>query len=524
MHLSFLGAAREVTGSCFLVEGADVRFLVDCGMVQGGRKASERNRAPFAFDPKSIDFVLLTHAHIDHSGLLPKLTREGFSGPIYTTDATADLLDIMLPDSAHIQEYETERDLRYAKSAAAKRAVRPPLYTMPDAIACLEQVRRVAYDQEVTPDTGVRCRFRDAGHILGSAIIELWVTEGDQSSKLVFSGDMGQPGRPIVRDPTIIEEADILVIESTYGDRAHKNQGATEDELVEIINRTLNEQKGNVIIPAFTVGRTQEILYHLHRLTREGRLSDLNIFVDSPMATEATLVTGEHMDLFDAEAKDLVGWRALGKNLPKLRFIASVEESQELNQVRSGAVVISASGMCNAGRIKHHLRHNLPRRECSVLITGFQAIGTLGRRLVNGDTQVRIFGDDVPVRAGIYTIGGLSAHADQPALLAWAAGFRTPPKRTYVVHGEPHASLALAERLRSDYGWHVAVPEHGQREQWTGQASAEVDVSPRQDKHVQALEEENRRLKKLLAESLLTSEALREALAKKGREPDNLIE
>jgi metallo-beta-lactamase family protein len=468
MNITFLGAAREVTGSCYLVETTDTRFLVDCGMVQGGREAPARNRKPFAFDPKSIDFALLTHAHIDHSGLLPKLTRAGFQGPIHTTAATSDLLRVMLLDSAHIQEREAERATRYARPAHRRSAALTPLYTLEDARNCLRQVHPVAYDQELMPHAGVRCRFRDAGHILGSAIIELWVTESGQTTKLVFSGDLGQPGRPILRDPTPIEEADILVMESTYGNRAHKDMAASERELIAIVERTL--ERGNVVVPAFAVGRTQEVLYHLHRLTREGRLRDLKVFVDSPMATEATRITRQYMELFDDAAKELTGWHARGKNLPDLHFTASVDESMALNHIRSGAIIISASGMCDAGRIKHHLRHNLPRPECSVLITGFQAQGTRGRRLVDGAKRVRIFGEDIPVRAAIHTVGGLSAHADQPALLGWTAGFRKPPARTFVVHGEASAALAFAERLRAERGWDVAVPEPGAQAQWEGRA------------------------------------------------------
>ena len=464
MNISFLGAAREVTGSCFLVETADTRFLVDCGMIQGGREAAARNREPFAFDPASIDFVLLTHAHIDHSGLLPKLTRAGFRGPIYTTGATTELLGVMLPDSAHIQERDAERAQRRAKSVRARRRDEmTPLYTSEDAQACLEQVRPVDYDQILVPGTGVHCRFRDAGHILGSAIIEVWVMEDGQTTKLVFSGDLGQPGRPILRDPAAIEEADILVIESTYGNRTHKDLAATEDELVDIVERTL--ERGNEIVPAFAVGRTQEVIYHLHRLSREGRIKAPKVFVDSPMATSVTRITQEHMELFDENARSLAGWHALGRDLPFLHFTESVEESMALNQIRSGAIIISASGMCTAGRIKHHLRHNLPRRECSVMSTGFQARGTLGRRLVDGADRVRIFGKEIPVRAAVHTVGGLSAHADQPALLAWAGKFRKPPAQTFVAHGEASAAQAFAERLRAERGWEVSVPEPGQRVQ-----------------------------------------------------------
>ncbi|MDP2367222.1 MBL fold metallo-hydrolase RNA specificity domain-containing protein [Rhodoferax sp.] len=457
MKLTFLGAAREVTGSCYLIETDRCRFLVDCGMVQGGRDAPARNHKPFDFDPRAIDFVLLTHAHIDHSGLLPKLALSGFTGPVYTTSATADLLAIMLPDSGHIQEMEAERAQRRRRPDAL-----PPIYTVTDAKNCLDQIQPIAYDERFAPHASVSCCFRDAGHILGSAIIEIWVTEGAITRKLVASGDLGQPGRPILKDPTLIEEADVLLIESTYGDRNHKDLPSTLEELAQIVEHTLHQRKGNVIVPAFAVGRTQELIYHLHQLTEQGRLSHLNIFVDSPMAVAVTKITQKHFELFDAEARRVTEWHALKKNLPTLNFVADVSESMALNQIRSCAIIISASGMCDAGRIKHHLRHNLGRPECSVLITGFQAKGTLGRRLVDGDKEVRIFGEDITVRASIHTLGGFSAHADQRALLAWTAGFRKPPGRTFVVHGEAAAASNFAQQLRARNNWTVDVPEIGQ--------------------------------------------------------------
>jgi metallo-beta-lactamase family protein len=462
MNITFLGAAREVTGSCYLIDTGSVRFLVDCGMVQGGREAAERNRKPFGFNPRDIDFVLLTHAHIDHSGMLPKLVREGFKGPIHTTAATADLLAVMLPDSGHIQEFEAERARRHRSKtrSAPDTALPEPIYTVRDAEASLRQLNPLAYDTWLTPHAGVRCRFRDAGHILGSAIIEIELTRGDKTITVVCSGDLGQPGRPILRDPTLIDHADVLLIESTYGDRAHKDMPSTLDELVHVIERTL--RNGNVIIPAFAVGRTQEVIYHLHHLSREGRLRNLNIFVDSPMATAATRITMQHLALFDEAARDLADWAQRGSDLPKLRFTGSVDESIALNSLHAGAIIISASGMCDAGRIKHHLRHNLGRSECSVLITGFQAQGTLGRKLVDGAKRVTIHGQDVAVRASIHTLGGFSAHADQPALLAWTGGFHQPPKQTFVVHGEEAAALAFAQRLHEQRGWAVSVPTHGQ--------------------------------------------------------------
>ncbi|WP_306581360.1 MBL fold metallo-hydrolase [Dokdonella sp.] len=461
MRLLFLGAAGEVTGSCFLLEAAGSRLLIDCGMVQGGRAAVARNREPFAFTAADIDCVLLTHAHIDHSGLLPKLVRDGFAGRIHATAATIDLLGVMLPDSAHIQESEARRARERGRDDAAV-----PLYTLADAQRCLTHLQAVAYDREFAPRRGIRCRFRDAGHILGSAIIELWVEEAGHTTKLVFSGDLGQPGRPILRDPTPIDSADILVLESTYGDRLHANLAATEQAMIDIVERTLFERGGNVVMPAFAVGRTQQVLYHLHRLTRLGRLHDLRIFVDSPMAAEATRITRAHLALFDAQARNLADWHAQGADLPYLSFTASVAESIALNRIRAGAIIISASGMCDAGRIRHHLRHNLPRCECSVLIPGYQAQGTLGRRLLDGASQVRLFGEDVPVRAAIHQVGGLSAHADHAALLAWAGALRRPPARCFIVHGELAAAQALHDALRARHGWRVDVPTRGQLLDW----------------------------------------------------------
>ena len=466
MRLTVLGAAREVTGSCYLVETGAVRFLVDCGMFQGGVHAAIRNRQPFAFDPGSLDFVLLTHAHIDHSGLLPRLTKEGFTGPILTAVATDDLLDVMLRDSAHIQEMDAARA---ARGRRGKRRAMPepvtPMYTANDAEACLRQVRGHPYQESLSPHPDVVCIFRDAGHILGSAIIEIWLTEHGQTVKLVFSGDLGQPGRAILQDPATIAEADVLVMESTYGDRAHRDQAATLDEMVAIISET-RRRGGNVIMPAFAVGRTQEILYHLHCLSRQGRLHDLSIIVDSPMADRATQITKSHLALFDEEARKLADWQDSAPDRPRLRFTASTEESKALNQLEGGAIIISASGMCEAGRIRHHLRHNLPRRECAILITGFQAEGTLGRRLVDGARHVRIFGEDIPVRASVHTLNGFSAHADQPALLDWARHFRRAPSKVIITHGEERVAQIFADRLRQDFGWPAIVPERGAVFDW----------------------------------------------------------
>jgi metallo-beta-lactamase family protein len=478
MHISFLGAAREVTGSCYLVESATSRFLVDCGMFQGGREARGKNRNALAFDPRRIDFVLLTHAHIDHSGLLPRLVALGYRGPIYATPATCDLLAVMLPDSGYIQEKEAERENRHrhrarqadARDGSYRRATQEsaPLYTVAQAHACLRQLRPTDYDTEFEPAPGMRCRLRDAGHILGASIIELWIEENGATRKLVFSGDLGQPGRPIVRDPTPIAEADTLLVESTYGNRLHKSIEKSEAELVHAIEETIGGKAGgghgNLIVPAFAVGRTQEILYVLGDLIRRQRIRrDIEIYVDSPMATAATEITRRHQALTDIDSRSLAAWQAQERrNRPRIRFTENVEDSMALNDVR-GAIIISASGMCDAGRVKHHLRHNLPRPESGVLITGFQAEGSLGRRLVDGARMVRIFGDEVMVRSRIYTIGGLSAHADQAALLGWLGNFSAPPRQTFVVHGEAETALGFAALIEERFGWRAEAPEAGRR-------------------------------------------------------------
>ena len=460
MQLTFLGAAGEVTGSSYLVETGHNRFLVDCGMFQGGRDADRKNRSALNFDPQSIDFVLLTHAHIDHSGLLPRLSTLGFRGPVYTTAATIDLLKVMLKDSAYIQEKEVEWQNKRAhrKKHILRREI-APLYTVTQAESFLKQLRSVDYDDEISASPSVRCIFRDAGHILGSAIIEVQVKHQMNHKKLVFSGDLGQPGQPLVRDPTPIQYADILFVESTYGNRLHRNMPDTLDELVHAINNTIEKKGGNVIIPAFSVGRTQDLLFLLTDLYHQGRINATKIYVDSPMALAATDITLKHMALLDKEANDALQW--LNKNSTKFRinFIQDVEESMQLNNVQQGAIIISASGMCDAGRIKHHLKYNLGRPECSILITGFQAAGTLGRRLVDGAKRVRIYGQDIPVHADIYTIGGLSAHADQAGLMNWLKHFHSAPETTFVVHGEPSNAASLADSIRKQLHWNVVLPE-----------------------------------------------------------------
>ena len=437
------------------MEAGTSRFLVDCGMFQGGRATRALNLDPFRFHPRSIDFVLLTHAHIDHSGLLPRLCAAGFAGPIFATAATRDLIAVLLPDSAHLQQMEAERTLRHGREFTAA-------YSIEEAQAVLGQVRPVVYDETFEPAPGVRARLADAGHILGSAIVELWLSEGGRTRKVVVSGDLGQPGRPIVRDPATVTEADVLLLESTYGNRDHRPLQSTLDELVTVLNEALIERRGMVLVPSFALGRTQEFLYYLNQLSRAGLVRDLEVFVDSPMATAVTRITARHLELFDEEASRLARETRPAPNLPRVHFTASVQESMALNRLAGGAIIVAASGMCDGGRIRHHLRHHLPNPRTTVIMIGFQAAGTLGRKLVDGATSVRIFGEDVSVRARVATLGGFSAHADQSALMAWLARFREAPQRLFLVHGEEDVAVVLAARIAQRPGWRADIPRHGE--------------------------------------------------------------
>lgn len=458
MRITFLGAAGEVTGSSYLVEADAATFLVDCGLFQGGKDAAAKNFAVPPFDVRGIDFVVVTHAHLDHSGLLPRLVALGYRNPVYCTPATADLLAIMLRDSAYIHEKEAAW-----ASARPRRGVAPvvePLYTIAQAEACLPLLEGVGYRQEFKPRAGVRLRFDDAGHILGAAIAQLRVRDAGREVKLVFSGDLGQPGRPVVCDPTAVEQADVLLVESTYGNRDHKGWTGTVDELVDALADTLERRRGNMIVPAFALGRTQELIALLAQLAAARRVGRLNVFVDSPLAYAATQVTLKHADLLDAESRDGLARLLRGKLPVRVRFTEDVADSKKLNLIRSGAVIIAASGMCDAGRIKHHLEHNIARRECSILFTGFQAEGTLGRRIVEGARSVRIFGESLPVRARVYTLGGLSAHADRTALLGWLRNFRRAPREVFVVHGEQETARSFAQAVRHELGWRPRLPAY----------------------------------------------------------------
>jgi metallo-beta-lactamase family protein len=464
MKIQFLGAAGEVTGSRHsveaLIKGRTVRFIVDYGMFQGGREASSKNLEPLPFPPKEIDFIVLTHAHIDHSGLLPRLCAQGFTGPIYCTNASLELLKILLPDSAHLQRADVERAVRRQKAGKWRGDLPIALYSMEEAQLALDQCEALPYGKLLSLFDGIDLEFQNAGHILGSAIAVLDITEDHaQKKRCVFSGDIGMKGKLLMPDPTLISQADVVVVESTYGDRLHKNLENTEAELIDVITNTLNA-RGNIIIPAFAVGRTQEILFLLIDLVKRDLLPHLSIWVDSPMATAATHLTQRFFEQLDTESQATFQWYQKNPGAVDLRFIADVEESKALNKIKGGAIIISASGMCDAGRIVHHLQNNLPRSQNAIVITGFQAYGSLGRRLVDKAAKVRLFGEEVPVRASVHTIGGLSAHADQAGLLDWLRGFQSEPKSVFVVHGEPEASAVLAQAIRDELEWNnVVVPE-----------------------------------------------------------------
>jgi len=458
MKIKFMGAARTVTGSCFIVEAAGHRFAVDCGMHQGNAEIDRRNWEVDLYDPSRIEFFIITHAHIDHSGLIPRMVQKGFHGPVYLTPPTKDLLQVMLLDSAHIQETEaqwkTKRRLRHGDKRIQ------PLYTQKDAQASFPLLQAVPYEREFEPCDGVRVTLRDAGHILGAALAEIRVRENGAATKLVFSGDLGRPAQLMVRDPSIVEEADVLFMESTYGNRNHKNEDASLDELAEAVAYS-HERGEKVIIPAFAVERTQEMIYSLHLLEKSGRLpKGMPVFVDSPLAVAATEIFRRHRQDFDAEAQALLARGEDPLTLPGLRYTQSTQDSIDINAVAGPAVVISASGMADAGRIKHHLRHNLWREGASIVFVGFQAAGTTGRRIIDGAEKVRLFGEDVAVKAKVFTINGFSAHAGQTQLLDWLAHVRNPALRLFLVHGEYAAQQTLAGLVEERFGIRAVIPDY----------------------------------------------------------------
>lgn len=471
MKVQLLGAARTVTGSCYMIEACGARFCVDCGMHQGNKAIEERNRAS-VYDAGHIDFMLITHAHMDHSGLIPCMVREGFSKPVYCTKATSDLLELMLLDSAHIQEMEAAAAARKYSRRGLKN---PPaaLYTTEDAQKAALLLRPVEYHQTLEPCPGVKCTYYDAGHILGSGFLRLEITEDGKSTSLIFSGDIGRPNALIVRDPETPPPADYVFMESTYGDRNHKNESISGDELAEAIAYSYGKRE-KVIIPAFAVERTQEILYCLHNLYQQGRLpADMPVFVDSPLAIRATEVFKKNRELFDQDATALLARGSDPFELPNLRYTLSATESQSLNSMTGPAVIISASGMCNAGRIKHHLRHNIWKPGASIVFVGYQGVGTPGRKLVEKAKKITLFGEDIDVAARIFTIGGFSGHAGQSQLVDWVTPLARGGSQILLVHGEEKAQNTLAELLKSQLGAQVQIPAYLEELTFSGKVVTE---------------------------------------------------
>lgn len=457
MKLTFVGGASTVTGSCFYLEVNALKILVECGMHQGNG-SEDINLKPFPFNPAGIDFIFLTHAHIDHSGLLPRAVKEGFKGKIFTTPATRDLLEPMLCDSAAIQESDAEWLTR--RNLRAGRPPVEPLYTVADALSLFPLFDLKPYDRIFHLGGGVKYRFIDAGHILGSASLELWYQDSEREKKIIFSGDIGKKDNPIIRDPEPPSgNADYIVIESTYGNRQHKPMNETVTEFVEAIKATF-KRGGNVYIPSFAVGRTQDLLYILNNLVREGRLYRIDVYLDSPLAEKATKVYVQHPELYDDEARKLFTTKQSDVSI-RLHFVHTVEESMKLNRLRSGNIIIAGSGMCEGGRIRHHLKHNLWRAECGVIFVGYQAHGTLGRRIVDGARSVNILGEEVAVRSAVHTINGFSAHAGQQGLLDWLSNFNDSPQ-VFVVHGEESSAKTFMSVIKKEYGFRTHRPYDGE--------------------------------------------------------------
>lgn len=459
MKLEFIGAAHEVTGSCHYLEIGETKLFVDCGMEQG-QNIYENVEPPVSYS--EIDFVLLTHAHIDHAGLLPFIFARGFRGRVIATEATAELCDIMLRDSAHIQEMEAEWKNRKGRRAGKDEV--KPLYEMKDALGVINLIESCPYGLTLKLNDNLQIRFTDAGHLLGSASIEIWAKEGDVEKKLVFSGDIGNKNKPLIRDPQYLDSADYVVMECTYGDRYHKKSMGYAQTLANIIQKTL-DQGGNVVIPAFAVGRTQELLYFIRQIKEEEMVvghDGFEVYVDSPLAVEATHVFKNNMlACFDEETRELVEKGINPIDFRGLKLSITSEESKNINFDQTPKVIISAAGMCDAGRIRHHLKHNLWRRECTIVFAGYQAEGTIGRSLIEGAKEVKLFGETIDVNAGIEKIDGISGHADRNGLLEWIGAFEKKPDRVFMVHGQDSVCDYFAEGLRTDMGLEADAPFSG---------------------------------------------------------------
>ncbi|MEE0796402.1 MAG: MBL fold metallo-hydrolase [Anaerovoracaceae bacterium] len=479
MKIKFCGASTGVTGSCHLITTDKHKLLLDCGQFQGGKSIEKLNSEPFPFDPEEIEWVVLSHAHIDHCGRLPLLVKRGFRGQIYCTDATADLLEVMLRDSAYIHEkdaeWQTRKNLRSGKPPAE------PLYTIDDAEEALKLVKPVLYDQLVELAPEIKIVFNDAGHILGSAITELWVTEGENTSKIVFSGDLGVPHRPILRDPVKIKKADYVIMETTYGNRVHPANSTSIDELIHITLDTV-KRGGSVIIPSFAVGRTQELIYQFNMFYEQNPqyqsiLEDVNVYIDSPMATTATEVFKRNAQVFDEETKKYIMSGDNPLDFKNLKFTRNTADSMMLNADKTPKIIISASGMCEAGRIRHHLKHNLWDSRNSIVFVGYQAEGTLGRMLIEGASEVKLFGETIAVKAQIHNLEGFSGHADMNGLLDWAGGFKMTPKQIFLVHGELESKRDFAGLMGRELGLHpVVITENSEFELESGKLLSRDEV------------------------------------------------
>jgi metallo-beta-lactamase family protein len=464
MNIRFLGAVKGVTGSSHLIQFKNKKILLDCGMYQG--KDEDLNLAEFEVNPADIDYLFLSHSHIDHSGRIPLLVKKGFKGIIYCSKPTYDLCEIMLLDSAHIQEQEAE--WKNKKLMRQGRKLIEPMYTQKDAQESYQYFKTVQYDQIINIEEGLTIKFNDAGHILGSSIIEMWFNEGNENFKIVYSGDLGMHEKPLLKDPTIIEKADYIIMEATYGDRVHDDIEQRTEELINIILKT-TKRGGSVIIPSFAVGRTQELIYELNKYydshldkigTKENELKKIPVYIDSPLATKATEVFKRNANVFDQEARNYIMDGDNPLEFDNLHFTQSAEDSKALNFSQEPKIIISASGMCDAGRIKHHLKHNLWRKEASIVFVGYQAEGTLGRRILNGEKVVKLFGETINVKAEIYNVEGFSGHADKPTLLNWLKGFIEKPKTVFIVHGEHESKLNFAKEVKETLGLHCIVPEY----------------------------------------------------------------
>lgn len=461
-NLTFFGATGQVTGSCYLLETSSHRILLDCGLFQGSKETEKQNEADFPFDPVRIDAVVLSHAHLDHCGRLPKLVKDGFKGTVFLTEASFPLLELMLTDALHLQLRDTEWENKRRQRAGKK--LLEPLYELEDVEALLKLRMPIAYSEEKEILPGITVSFHEAGHILGSSIVRLRIIDHDEAKTLVFSGDLGNPKSPLMRDPAILTEADVLLLESTYGDRDHKPLENTLDELRETLAEAA-ESGGNVIIPAFAVGRTQDLIYWLGKIQRQGGLPQQQIYLDSPMAISASEIYADYTHLFNIDDPEFTkiaphGWQAW---LNGLVYSQTPEESMAVNRIAGGAIIIAGSGMCNGGRIRHHLKYNLWRRNAHIIIAGFQAEGTLGRTIVDGKKKyLKILGSEINVAAKIHTLGALSAHADQSQLLKWASHFKAPKPRLYLIHGEKNATLSL-QTCFNRMGWSANIPKVGEK-------------------------------------------------------------